>query len=288
MSKIVQTEGPGGGSSAGQGHPFARWPEIAADPRFAAALVAAATGMGAVYERHGTMRRLLNDRGRIAVAAAAFLLDPAISVAAILRMVPASYIGRARVRAFLILLEREGLLVEEPPGPDRRLRHYRLGDAVKEAVADYVEAILRPALPFKHARIGDLRHPALIRYCMIRSSLVRMSGHELFEASPILRRISDLKGGNIFLLELLRGGHDPANPPQLARATLARRFDMSRSHVIDLVRLCRQEGWLVGPPGAEQPAPELLHQGRLYFARHFALAALLLDAAAAEGIPGAA
>lgn len=275
MSKIVQNPL----TAAPAGHPFGRWEAIYADPRFLPAIVVAAGGMGAVHERHRAMKQLLNDRGRVAVAVACYVLDPAISVAAILRMVPSSYIGRARVTAFLRLLEKQGLLLPVPDSPDRRIRHYRLGQPVKDAVTDYVEAILRPALPFTSATVPDLRDPDLVRYCIIRSSLARMAGHELFEASPILRRISDLKGGNVFLLELLRGAHDPANPPQLARATLARRFDMSRTHVIDLVRLCRQEGWLDGPTGAERPAPQLVEEGRLYFARHFALASLLMDTA---------
>jgi hypothetical protein len=280
VSKFVQNSHAAGFA----GHPFVRWPAIHADPRFLPAIVLAAGGMGAVHERHRAMKQLLNDRGRVAVAVAAYVLDPAVSIAAIVRMIPASYIGRARVAAFLRLLEREGHLLPEPEGPDRRVRQFRLGPAVKDAVTDYVEAILRPALPFSAATVPDLRDPALVRYCIIRSSLARMSGHELFEASPILRRISDLKGGNVFLLELLRGAHDPARPPQLARATLARRFDLSRTHVIDLVRLCRDEGWLTGPPGEEEPSPELIEQGRLYFARHFALASLLMENAMASGV----
>lgn len=260
-------------------HPYARWPVIMADARFHAAIAEAAGGMAAVHQRHAAMRQLLNDRGRLAVAVAGCVLDPDISVAAIVHMVPAAYISRGRVLAFLRLLERSGHLVRQPDGADRRLRRYRLGDPVKVAVADYVEAILRPALPFASNPPADLRHPALIRTCIIRSAMFRQSGHELFEASPILRRISDLKGGNMFLLELLRDAHAGEEPKPLQRATLARRFGLSRTHLIDLVRLCRQEGWLVGPVGQERPSGEMLEQGRLYFARHFALASRLLDEA---------
>jgi hypothetical protein len=257
-----------------------RWPGILGHPAFDAARAEGVDRLAAVLEQQAPMRRHLNDRGRLATASAAYILDPAISVGAIVQMVPASYISRSRVSGFLAILRREGLVEPVDAGRDRRVNTYALAEPVKSAMTDYVEALLAPARPFARRYPASLRDPPFVRRVVRQFALLRVGGLELFEASPIFSRLSDLSGGNAFLLEQMRLAATPLpNPegPTLARASFARRYGLTRTHVIDLVKLCREQGWIEGPAGQERPSNALAEQGRLYFARQFSVAATLLE-----------
>lgn len=254
---------------------------IAAHPAFRPAVARLAGEMSALYSGNRLLNRLLSDRGRNMLGLLVLYLDalpPAegggLTAARLVSLCTSTGLcSRGRAKALLALMRWGGYVAPAPPGGDRRVKplmpQERLTALQGRRWCLVFEAGGRidPELARLAPRLAD---DAFARALAVVLGGAFLAGYRAVAAAPELDELVDRDGGLMVLLALLAAGEDGAEPPAIA--DLARRFHLSRAHVLDLLRLYEERGLLErGGRGAGRLSPRGRDALERFFAGVFAV-----------------
>lgn len=255
----------------------ARLDEVLRHPDFPGAMAAVMQAGLDLYTGNRLLNLVANDRGRFIVAVLAVAMDAepgGLTAARLGAVCTASGLCSAgRARALLHLMKWAGHLTEE----GRRLRPTpRLVALHRERLSRVVPhfARLRPAL---HAVAPMLDRPGLVEaYCAGQARRF-LAGTRVGDPAPKLMPIVERTAGLLVMFALEEASrHGDAVPV----AQLARRFGVSRAHVLDLLRRAEALGLVCREPEGHR-ATAALHEG---LARIVAGAILLNESCLLEAL----
>jgi len=227
---------------------------LGAHPRFADAMRASAAGIVAMYQGSRLLNWLMDDRGRLVFGYFAayldFTRDPSDPSSGLTPTgmkalcAECELCSPGRVVVMLSLMRAAGYLASEPAAEDRRRRRLRATDRLiallRERWRIHFEA-MAPLLPDGAAMLGALDDPAFAR-ALIRVMGDRFRrGFRLLRHAPGLDLFGERNAGILILASLLATGDgDDTMPPSravpISISALARRFAVSRPHVLKLLR----------------------------------------------------
>lgn len=225
-------------------------------------LVAGLTGQ---YRGNRVLNRILNDRGRALMGLLILDLhynavaDGGLTATRLKQVcVETGVCSPGRVTAMLGVLRLLGFLAEVP-GTDRRVRRLipteKLIETHMARWRQFLEAI---ALLHPEARgaIGRLDEPAFVaRQVGAMGSMFR-KGMRMLDYAPELRAVAGRDAGMMILMsvaaEARSGAGARGQPVDLTISDLAKRFVVSRGHVLSVLRDAELEGLILrgGPRGA--------------------------------------
>ncbi|GLK85730.1 hypothetical protein [Ancylobacter defluvii] len=230
---------------------------LRAHPLFAPAARQAAAGIVATYRGNAVMNRLLNDRGRFILSMLVLALhyEPpgagggGLSAGRLKAEAAGLQVcspGRAvaMLGAFRLL----GLVESMPdPGGDRRLKRLapsaRLLD-LHRARWRHLLAAMTDLVPEGAAGLAHIDEPDFLAIYIDALIQPFREGWRLLDDVPELAPFADRDAGIVIALSLMEAGHDQ---PPLPITHLARRFGVSRSHVLGLLRAGEEAGLLRRP-----------------------------------------
>lgn len=198
-----------------------------------------------------------------------------------------------RAGAMLSLLHAAGYVTPVASAEDARVRRLiptqKLIDMVRERIIGHFESV-GPLVPEAVAAL-PLMHRDDFIYVMVRSlSDFFFAGFRLLQYAPDLGLFAERSAGMVILFDLLRAGEPgdgfpPQGPVAFSIADLARRYGVSRTHVLRLSREAEESGLLsrVGARGeAVQLSPGLARAAMDFFATMFLFLAAGASVALAE------
>jgi biotin operon repressor len=246
-------------------------------PRFDSAMLSAATATVELYRGHWILNRLVNDRGRFVLGL--MILDLHFKAGGgdgftggQLRLLAGlnGVCSPGRITALLAGLRLAGFLAPVA-ADDRRLRRlaptHRFIDLHRERWRRHFAA-LGQLCPEGESALAMLGSDAFIgSFAHVLVSTYRR-GFRMVAFVPELRSIAERDAGLTMLFSLLVA--DAAGQP-VSIAALARRFAVSRAHVLMVLREAQQAGLVVptGPRGGYRAAPTLATALRRFFATLF-------------------
>jgi DNA-binding MarR family transcriptional regulator len=243
-------------------------------PRFAAAMRAALTENVRLYKGNRILNHVGYDRGRLVTAILAFYLhvsrepgDPTSGLTA-QRLkslcVEQDVCSPGRARAMLSLLRLFGY-VAPAAGGDRRFKRLEptelLIASLRQRWAGMFEAVAMMLPEGDAARVCLDRADFLAAF--VRSVVDHYRGGlRALQFTPELAPFAERNAGLTILFSLVIAGETddtmpPTRPVRIPISELARRFSVSRAHVLRLLREAAAEG-LVERTGAAQDAVTLL------------------------------
>ncbi|RLP81642.1 MarR family transcriptional regulator [Xanthobacter tagetidis] len=262
---------------------------LKASPGFGAALLASARGTVETYDNHPLLNRVLNDRGRMMFSFLAFYLDAQPGGAGITaaRMTAlcqeTGLCSHGRAKALLALMRWSGYLApaegkgdrrERPLAPTERMwasfrTRWRLHFAAMEPLGGVAARVL-----------AVLDDPLFCRALVTAIGESFRHGFRVLDGAPRLIPFADRDGGIILLFALLVSREVDAPPPTVA--DLARRFHLSRTHVLQVLRDAMEAGLVVRASGrdGEHQGYGLSAAGRAGVADFLAASFALLDCTA--------
>jgi DNA-binding MarR family transcriptional regulator len=268
---------------AGERIPLAALHQMRAQPRFAEAARKAVSGSLALYERDPVMALALKDVGRIVLAIIALSLDAqeGLTLSRLQGFLVAMRLTSPG-RAASILLHLRLIRYVEPAEmqADRRVRLYRSTERMRRAFTALFRnelealALVEPSVAAVLARFDtpEAFNPFIVRF-----------GQGLIDAAKVRRRegpgldlFSDRNAGLTILNALLLSGAEgddfpPRGPIQFSVSALARRFRVSRPHVLRLLRDAQRAGFIIreADEGLGSLEPLLREQVANYYATSF-------------------
>jgi biotin operon repressor len=260
-------------------------------PRFDAAMLAAATAMVELYRGHWVLNRLVNDRGRFILGLMILDLhfvmgDGAGFTTAQLRDVAGAHgvCSPGRITAFVASLRLLGFL-RPVAADDRRERRLvpteRFLAMHRERWRRSLEALalIRAEGETAAATLGRPAFMSAFAHTLVGAYL---GGLRVLDVVPELRRAADRDAGLTVLFSLLIA--EAAGQP-VSIAALARRFAVSRAHVLTVLREAEQAGLAVpaGPRGGYRAGPALKPALRRFFALMFRMHLQGIEAARQAG-----
>lgn len=242
---------------------------LAAHPRFGEAMRTFAAGMIALHRRNRVMSWFLKDRPLAVIGHAVIYLDTRRHDGD-----PQSGLTPGRFRAFcrdndlcspgragaiLAFLRFSGHVEAIPHPGDRRITRLRpsakLLDMARARLAQQFAALalLRPDLAPAADALGQ---PEFETELYRRLGQWFIAGNRLLDPAPALRLFAERDCGMLILFALMLAGADddlpvPTRPVPISIAGLARQFQVSRPHVLRLIRDAEAAGSLTrgGPQG---------------------------------------
>lgn len=235
---------------------------LRAHPHFSVAMRASSSGAVALYQGNRVLNWLMDDRGRVMFGYYALYLhfkrDPAVpasgltptNIKGICKQLDICSPGRATV--MLSLMRFAGYLANDPAQLDRR--HHRL--LATERLIEFHMVRWRlhfiamaPMLPDGEALLQALEDREFIRRFLAAMCERILSGFRLVYDTDPLRLFARHKIGMIMLASLTCAGAaddtvPPSRPIALSVSELARRFSVSRAHVLKLLHDSETEGFL--------------------------------------------
>jgi AraC-like DNA-binding protein len=264
-------------------------------PQFPAAMRATASRLVDLHGRGRLIGWFLSDRTLAILAHAAICLDAdARDDDANTGLTPGRFksfcartgmCGEGRVTAILAFMRLTGHLVAETHPADRRITRLRPTDKMLETMrirlrAQYEGvAMVCPELASAAGRLGDRDFERELS----REFLKRWAiGSRFIDHAPDMRIFLERDVGVLILFALMLETDPseplpPAKPIPLSIAALARRFNVSRTHILRLVRDAESEGLMtrLGEKGEQVSFdPRLQDCLRNLFAATFQLSAL--------------
>jgi len=259
-------------------------------------------GLTSMYHGRHLLNWLIDDRGRLLFGYLALYLDftrypddPSSGLTSTrMKALCAEFdiCSRGRATAMMSLMRFSGYLAPAIESVDRRQRRLVATDRLKELLVARWRthfAAMAPLFPDGKAMLAALSHPQFIRFFVI--SLVEhfRAGFRPVQYAQGLGLFGERNAGILILMSLLCAGEagdtmPPSRPVPLSISALARRFAVSRPHVLKLLRDASRDGWIerVGPdgesvllsPALRQAAQNLFATMFLYFAdcSHLAMA----------------
>ena len=273
-------------------------PPIAADevaalrrhPGFAAAARASAATMVELYQGNRLLNAIVNDRGRVVISTLAVHLHYSAVADD-----PRSGLTAARVKAFcvaegvcspgraaavLALMRWAGHLAPAPQAAntrtDRLVATPRLIDLHRERWRRQL-AVVSTLFEEGGEALASIDRPGFAPAYVAGLAALFTAGARLTGHAPSLELFLDRNCGLLVLASLvILGGPDdaplPTRPVPLSISALARRFGVSRPHVVALLRDAEAAGLLerIGPGGAQvRLSPRLLDDLERFFAGVF-------------------
>jgi DNA-binding MarR family transcriptional regulator len=227
---------------------------LSAHPRFPDAMRASAAGIVAMYQGSRLLNWLMDDRGRLVFGYFAayldFTRDPSDPSSGLTptRMkalcAECDLCSAGRVVVMLSLMRAAGYLTPEPSAEDRRRRRLRATDRLiallRERWRVHFDA-MAPLLPDGEAMLEALDDPAFARALILAMGDRFRQGFRLLRHAPGLDLFGERNAGILILASLLATGEaDDTMPPSravpISISALARRFAVSRPHVLKLLR----------------------------------------------------
>ena len=239
------------------------------DPRLARAIRATAFGLASMYHGRHLLNWLIDDRGRMLLGYLAIYLHATRD-----RSDPASGLTPTRIKALcsefdvcspgragamLSLMRFSGYLAPDIEIADRRQRRL--------VATDKLYALLRSRLKLHYTAMAPLFDDGPAMFAALDDKIVDgalveamvkryRAGFRLVAAAPGLGLFGERNGGIMILMSLIAAGDDddtvpPSRPVPISIAALARRFAVSRPHVLKLIREAEEQGFL------ERPGPDL-------------------------------
>lgn len=258
--------------------------EIAADPRFDAAAAQLCRDLLGFYGDNPLARGVLANRVQMRLVAACVHLDPHVTASALCRLIPAGIASRNTITAHLAALRQKGLMVDVKARQGSRPMAMQPG--FRMLVDGWVRAIVGSALPFVPAPAPDLAQPDVLRASISQFVAATIQPVADMRADELVERGLQLKGGAFLLFELmLRHLDDAAAAARFSRRGFAARFDLTRSHLIDMLAEAEQQGWVTIGASGPVLAPPLVAAGRQWLAQHLAISVLSLTGALAAPAP---
>ncbi|MEJ8571044.1 hypothetical protein [Microbaculum marinum] len=263
---------------------------LCADPRFPAARRRIVTGLVGHFRGNRIVNRVLNDRGRILMGL--LILDLHFNgeadgglTATRLKQVCAEtgVCSPGRVTAMLGIMRLFDFITDRP-GPDRRVRRLvptgRLLAVHRERWRHFFEAL--SLLGHDGAAAQDrLDDPAFVAPLLGAMAGMFRGGMRVTDYVPELAPIVRRDGGLMIVLSIALAGEagraDAAGPVDLTISAMAKRFAVSRGHVLSVLRDAEQQGLITrtGPRGEGISATPALRDT----VDRFAAAALLIHVA---------
>lgn len=235
---------------------------LRAHPGFPAAMRTSATGLISMYQGGHLLNWLMDDRGRLVFGHLALYLhatrDPSDASSGLTptRMkamcVEMDFCSPGRAGAMLSLMRFGGYLTPDVEIVDRRQRRLlatpKLYALLRSRWRLHLEAVA-PLLPDGAAILAAAEHPAFDDALVIAMGERFRAGFRFVDAAPGLGLFGERNAGMMILLSLITAGpDDDAMPPQrpvpISIAALARRFSVSRPHVLKLIRDAADDGLL--------------------------------------------
>lgn len=218
-------------------------------PPFAQACRAAISDMVDFYEGNRVLNQVLNDRARTVFGMLAIHLHFSSGrdqqsglTGAQMRALCAEtgLCSPGRVSAMLLLMRFGGYLKTGPGGPDRRIRPLIPTEALLDLQRRRMSIHLRAMslwTPDGDAGLANL-HRAEFLAAMARNFVEALqSGFRLLEYAPDLAPLADRVAGLVVLFSvMLADAEGEAGCRALSVSALARRFAVSRAHVLALLR----------------------------------------------------
>lgn len=235
---------------------------VRAQEGFGAAIRASAAGLVAMYQGGHLLNWLMDDRGRLLFGYLALYLhatrDPADGSSGLTptRMkamcVEFDVCSPGRAGAMLSLMRFSGYLTPDIEIVDKRQRRLvateKLYDLLRARWRLHMSAMV-PLFPDGAALLAALDDPAFDHALVIAMVDRFRSGFRLVHSAPGLGLFGERNAGMLILTSLIAAGaEDDTVPPQrpvpISIAALARRFKVSRPHVLKLIRDAADEGFL--------------------------------------------
>jgi hypothetical protein len=258
-------------------------------PGFRQAMMLAATGATEFHPTRSALDRVINDRGRM--VAGLMMLDMHYYAgggrgfaAAWLRQaaVVHGFASPGRIDALLLLMRASGLL-ESVAGTDRREKRLAptplLFDAFRTRWDRRFAALvlIHPDSASARASLADPRYIGALAHGFVQAYI---GGFRFTDHAPALLDASDREAGLLILLSLLVAGHRGV---ALLIAPIARRYGVSRAHVLKVLRAAERAG-LAAPcarSGGYSPTPALADALENFFTVLFAMDAHCIASASA-------
>ncbi|MFG1465402.1 hypothetical protein V5F77_21195 [Xanthobacter sp. DSM 24535] len=261
---------------------------------FAHAVDRAARGLVALYRGHLLPNRILNDRGRLALAMYALYLHHTpdstgvgLTVTRLANLCQETGVcSRGRAKAMVLLMQWAGFLeAGRPPHPLGTSGRIRPLVPTQRLIAEQTRrwtnmcGALAIIDPIGSRLLTQLDNPkvfgALVRHLGRRF----ISGTRLTDAAPAMALFADRDGGLMLAFLLLMSANDgqgsgEVGPFAISISALARGCHVSRAHVLKLVRDAEAENLVYrqpGPDGGVFLAPALRSGIEAFFASAFAM-----------------
>jgi hypothetical protein len=237
-----------------------------AQPRFADAVRRSAVGLLELHRGGRLLKWIMDDRGRMLFGYSAAYLhfshdpaDPSSGLTPTRMKALCAELGicsAGRAIATFSLMRAAGYLAPDPHVGDRRRRRYlatsQLVDSVMERCHLHIAA-MAPLFPDGEALLSVSRNPLFTRRVITAMAAHYRSGFRFMTPAPSLRLFADRNAGMLLLCHLITTGAPdetvpPSRPVPISVSALARRFGVSRPHVVKLVRDAADAG-LIGRVG---------------------------------------
>jgi hypothetical protein len=221
-------------------------------PGFVEAARASAKAMSELYRGAPLLNAVVNDRGRLVIASMALYLhflgerDPDVKLTAGRLKAHATAQGvcsAGRAAAVIALMRWGGYLASAPAEPGERSERLAATPKLLEMAAERWSMQLRAMsgfLPEAGEILERLNDPRFAAAFAIAQGEEFFSGFRFVDQTPELEPFFDRNGGLLILFSLVAQGsgqaHAAAETATISISGLARRFGVSRPHVIALFR----------------------------------------------------
>lgn len=280
---------------------------LRAQPGFAAAMRASAAGLVKLYQGSHLLNWLMDDRGRLLFGYFALYLhatrDPAEPSSGLnptrMRMLACDLgiCSPGRALAMLSLMRFGGYLTPDTEVVDRRQRRLV---ATEKLIALFRErwrlhfAAMAPLFPDGAAMVAAIDDPAFIRGVIVAMVERFREGFRVTSHAKAMGLFGERNAGILICSYLIASGEaddtvPPSRPVPISIAALARRFAVSRPHVLKLIRAAEEQGLIARSGDRVIFKPALADAARDFFATMFLyFAASAREALAAMGQGGKA
>lgn len=270
----------------------ARIPVLMSHPRFHEAMEISTRGILDMYHGNRLLNRLMNDRGRVIFGLLCYYLacspdenGVGLTVTRIADMCEETQLcSRGRAKALITLMRWAGYVEASPSdgAANRRQRPLvptaRMSNEYLRRWQTMLTAVSRfdPIADDALARLNEVGFlGALVRNQGDRYR----AGFRLLEHSPQMQVLAERDAGVLIAISLYNSGaegdtYPPSQPVPVPVAALARQFDVSRAHVLKMLREAEDAGLirrLPGHQGAVQLLPPLLSGVEYFMAACFSL-----------------
>jgi hypothetical protein len=238
--------------------------KIRANPRLRQAMLVAADGIISVHDRNPLLNRVLNDRGRTAFGFFVLYLDAtsdaigtgltAARMAALCQ--ETGLCSRGRAKALLALMRWGGYLEpvvgrgdrrERPLAPTERMRQlflmrWRVQYSALRELGGSADGVLE-----------RLEEPGFLSQLAVRFGAIYRAGYRVLDHAPAVAPFCERDGGMLVLFALLSAAALGGRAPTATE--LGRRFSLSRTHTLQILRDAEAAGLVVRAGIVEDGVP---------------------------------
>jgi hypothetical protein len=260
---------------------------VRARPGFAQAMRTSSIGLVGMYQGGHLLNWLMDDRGRLLFAYFALYFDasrdPADPLSGLtpkrMRTLAAEHdiCSPGRATAMLSLMRFSGYLALDTQVVDRRQRRLIATDKLRDLLRKRWHlhfGAMAPLFADGDAMVAALDDAAVTRALVIVMAERFRAGFRFMTHAPELGLFGDRNAGLFILMSLIiSGAPDDSVPPSravpMSTAALARRFRVSRPHVLKLIRDAADDGFIerVGQDGSRVVIrPRLAEATQVFFA----------------------